>query len=192
MIEPCLCVVWSDHPDGFGDGYFQRFFGSRLGCAKYLFELGPRFLYWVQVRRLGREVEYLRPYVLDQEPHALDLMGTQVIHHYCVTGLERRTQDVLNIGQKDVAISGLFDGHRRNDSVQAHRAQNGHDFPVSPGRCFTDAPATGATRIESRPRGRDAAFVQENQVFRSDRRDSSDKLLALFAIGFGISLGGVE
>jgi len=25
-----------------------------------------------------------------------------------------------------------------------------------------------------------------------DRRDSSDKLLALFTVGFGISLGGVE
>jgi hypothetical protein len=29
-------------------------------------------------------------------------------------------------------------------------------------------------------------------VFRRDRRDTSDKFLALFAIGFGIALGGVE
>ena len=99
---------------------------------------------------------------------------------------------MLNIGQKDVAVGGLFDGHRCNDSAQAHRAQNGHDFPASAGRCFTDAPASGATRIEPRHRGRDPAFVQENQVFRRDRRDSSDKLLALLTIGFAISLGGVE
>ena len=29
-------------------------------------------------------------------------------------------------------------------------------------------------------------------MFRRDRRDFSDKLLALFTVGFGISLGGVE
>ena len=80
----------------------------------------------------------------------------------------------------------------RAASAQAHRAQNGHDFPASAGRCFRDALTAGAARIEPRHRGRDPALVQDNQVFRRDRRDAGDKLLALFTVGLGIALGGVE
>src|ERR1700678_1440991 len=47
-------------------------------------------------------------------------------------------------------------------------------------------------RIEPRHRGSDPALVQENQLLRPDRRDSSEELLTLFTIGFGIALAGLE
>jgi hypothetical protein len=34
--------------------------------------------------------------------------------------------------------------------------------------------------------------VEENQLFRRDRTDAHDELLALSTVGFGIALGGVE
>ena len=68
----------------------------------------------------------------------------------------------------------------------------GHDFPAPTGCSFTDAPTSGAARVELRHRGGNTAFVEENQAFRRDRRDTGNKLFALFAIGFGVPLGGVE
>jgi len=46
--------------------------------------------------------------------------------------------------------------------------------------------------IEPRHRGRDTAFVQENQVFRRDRTDALDELFPSSTVGLGVALGGVE
>jgi hypothetical protein len=117
---------------------------------------------------------------------------TQVIHHDHVSGLQGRTQHMLDIGPEDIAVCGFFDGHGRDHATQAYGANDRHDLPATAGGGFVDAPTTLAARIESRHRGGHPAFVQKNQAFDRIGRQTFYKLLALLAVGLRIALGGVE
>jgi len=99
---------------------------------------------------------------------------------------------MFDVGQENIGVGGLFDGHRRDHAAQAHGAQNGQDLPVA-ARCrLMNASASRGSRVESRHRGSDATLVQENQLLRRDRLDARRELFAALAVGFGVSLGRVE
>lgn len=119
-------------------------------------------------------------------------MSAQVVHHHHIAGLQYRVQQMFDVGQENIGVRGLFDGHRRDHAAQAHGAQNGQDLPVA-ARCrLMDASASRGSRVESRHRGSDAALVQKNQPLRRDRLDARRELFAALAVGFGVSLGRVE
>ena len=99
---------------------------------------------------------------------------------------------MIQIGQEDVGIGSLFDGHGCDHAPGAHRAQDSHDFPMAARRRFMDASASQTTRIEPRHRSGDAALIQENQLAQRGRMDFLKELRAPLLIGFGVSLGGVE
>ena len=99
---------------------------------------------------------------------------------------------MIQIGQKNICIRGLLDGHGGDHAARIHGAQDGQDFPVAARRCFVDAPASKTTRIAPRHRSRDAAFIQKNQPVERGRVDFLKKLRPLLLIGFGVSLGGMK
>ena len=99
---------------------------------------------------------------------------------------------MFQISQKDFCIGSLFDGHGCDHAPGAHRAQDGHDFPMAAGRRFIDAPSSQTTRIEPRHRGGDTAFIEENQVVQRGRMDFFKERCPPLLIGFGVSLGRVE
>jgi len=119
-------------------------------------------------------------------------MSAQVVHHHHIAGLQYRVQQMFDVGQENIDVRRLFNGHRRDHAAQTHGAQNGQDLPVATRCCLMEACAFHASRVESRHRGSDAALVQENQPLRRDRLDARRELFASLAVGFGVSLGRVE
>ena len=99
---------------------------------------------------------------------------------------------MIQIGQKNICVGSLLDGHGCDHAARTHRAKNGQDFPVASRRCFVDARASETTRIEPRHRSRDAAFIQKNQLFQRGGMDFLKEFRPLLLIGFGVSLDGVE
>ena len=99
---------------------------------------------------------------------------------------------MIQVGQENICIGSLFDGHGGDHAAGTHGAQDGQDFPVAAGRCFVDARASWTTRIEPRHRSCDTAFIQENQLVERGRADFFAELRALLLIGFGVSLGGMK
>jgi hypothetical protein len=78
---------------------------------------------------------------------------------------------MIQVGQENICIRGLLDGHGGDHAAGTHGAQDGQDFPPATGRCFVDVRASRTTRIEPRHRCGDAAFIQENQLFERSRVD---------------------
>jgi len=65
MTEPRGCVALSDGFYGLGYGLVKRLSGACFGSAQILLELEPRSFNRVQVSRVWRQVEHLRPVSLD-------------------------------------------------------------------------------------------------------------------------------
>ena len=99
---------------------------------------------------------------------------------------------MIQIGQEDICIGCLFDGHGCDHAPGAHGAQDGHDFPVAARRRFMDAPASKTSRIEPRHRSGHTAFIQEDQLVQRGRMDFLKELRPPLLIGFGVSLGCVQ
>jgi hypothetical protein len=99
---------------------------------------------------------------------------------------------MVPIGQEEVAVGRLLDGHGGDDAAGAHRAQDGEDFPVALGRAFADARPTPTAGIAARHLRGNAAFIQENQLLRRNVAEGLDELLASFAVGFRVAFLGVE
>ncbi len=57
---------------------------------------------------------------------------------------------------------------------------------------LVDAAAVWAARVKARHSCREAALVQKDQVFRRRGADLGDKFLVMLAVGFAVSLLGVE
>src|SRR5579863_1447047 len=99
---------------------------------------------------------------------------------------------MVEVGEEDVSVGGCGDGHRSDHAAQAHSAQDGDDLPISLRRPFMDARPAKAARKATRHRGRDAAFVKEDEPFRIDCEDALVELGATDTVGFGVSFDGVE
>ena len=125
MFEPCHCILWGDLRKQFRDGFVEGFFGSCLGGQKQCFEFRPSLFDGVQVRRIGRQVEHFRATFLDALLDSVDLVRTQVVHHHHVARTQLRTQAMIQIGEENIAIGGLLDGHRSDHAARAESAQNG-------------------------------------------------------------------
>ena len=119
-------------------------------------------------------------------------MRTEVIHHHHVAGAQLRTQNVVQIGQEDVAVSRRLDGHGGEEAAGAHRAQDGQDFPVALRRALGDARPTHTSGIAARHLRGNTAFIEENQLLRRNAAEGLDELLASFAVGFRVAFLGVE
>src|SRR5215467_3738213 len=80
VTEPAGSILRSDGFEAFGDGLLQSFSGAGLSGAQELFELGPGVFDGVEVRRVGRQIEQLRPAGGEQLLDPSHLVCRQIIH----------------------------------------------------------------------------------------------------------------
>ncbi len=85
MQEPSLGIVRGDLWEQIGDGLIENILGSCFDGAEQQFQFGPSLFDWIQVWRIGWQVEQFRTCRLDPLAHTLDLVRAQIIEHYHVT-----------------------------------------------------------------------------------------------------------
>jgi hypothetical protein len=192
VVEPCFRVVVSNQWEQIGDGLIENILGSCFGRAEQQLQLGPGLFDWVQMGRVGWQVEQFCASGFDSFAHAFDLMRTQVIHHHHVARPQLRAQDMIQIGKEDLCVGRFFDGHGCDHAPGAHSAEDGHDFPVAARRRFMNAPASNTSRIVPRHRSGDAALIKEDQLVKRGRMDFREELCPPPLSGFSVSLGCVE
>ena len=169
MGEPCGGVLRGDCGQGLGDSGLQRFQTSGLGRAQEMFDLGPGLLDGIEVRRVGRQLQQTSSRACHELAHARYLVGRQVIHDHHLPGTQPRTQDLLPIGQENISVAGLGNGHRSLQAAGGQRRQPSYRAPVTVGRGFPHPFATPRSAvIAGHLRGR-AALVQKHQLVGSDR-----------------------
>ena len=88
--------------------------GTSCHLLEDRFDLREGFLDRIEVRRVsGLEDDASCPR-LDQLPHLLALVGTQVIQYDRLPRLQRRSQNLLDVGLKDLLGRRSLHGHRRS------------------------------------------------------------------------------
>src|SRR5271165_3134560 len=70
VAKPSGGVVCGNGGDGLSGGLLQGFHQPGLGRTQQLFDLRPSLLDGIEVRRVGRQIEQLRPASLDQLSHS--------------------------------------------------------------------------------------------------------------------------
>ena len=164
--EPGLGVLWADAGEEFCDGLVKRLCCSCFGVSQELFEFGPGLLDGIEVGRVRGQIEYFRADGLDPLANASNLMRAQVVHDDDIAGLQRGAEDVVEVGQEDLGVGRSLDDHGGDHAAEAHRAQDGEDLPVAFRRGLVNADSSGGSCIAPRHLGRDAAFIEEDQLFR--------------------------
>lgn len=74
-------------------------------------------------------------------------MGGQVIHDHNVAGLERRHQDLIEVGQKRVAVYGAIEQPGRGQASDPQPCDEGAGLPVMMRRVVVNARAAAAPAI---------------------------------------------
>src|ERR1035437_8045662 len=170
----------------------ERLGSAGLGGAEQLFQLGPGLLDRIQVRRIRRQVEQFSSRSLDQLLDPGHLVGAEVVHYDYIAGPQLRTQHLFEIGQKDVAIGGLLDGHGRQQAAEAQGAEDGEDLPMASRSGFMHAPpAAGAGITACHLRGH-SALVEEDQLLRRDGLEALEELFPPLAVLFAVAFDGVK
>jgi hypothetical protein len=192
VSEPSLSVLRGDFWEVFCDGLVEGFAGACFGGAEQYFEFAPCFFDGVEVGRVGWQIKQIGTCSLDAFANALHLMRGEVVHDDQVSGLQLRAEDRVEVGEEDLGVGGGLDRHCGDHSADAHRSQDGEDFPVAFGRTFMHARSLQAACEAPRHLSRDATLIEENQLLRRGLADAGKILFAPDAVGFGVALGGVE
>src|SRR5260221_4523409 len=86
---------------------------------------------WIEVRGILQQIAQACADCLDGVFDAKDFVGGKVVHHHNVSALERRSQTLLEVGQKDFAVHCSVDQHRRDYSGETQARNKGHGLPVA-------------------------------------------------------------
>ena len=99
---------------------------------------------------------------------------------------------MIQVSEEDLRVGRGLDGHGGDDAIQTHSRQDGEDPPASFRRRFVYANAPRRPGITPRHLGRDAAFIEEDQLLGRDRPETGEEGFPPPEIPFRVSLGGVE
>jgi len=166
--------------------------GTGLERAQLLFDLCPALFNRVKVRRVRRQVTEGGAGLFNEFPDTIDFMGSQIVHDDQLTGLQLRTQDVLEISPEDIAVGGRFDRHRSHPAGNTNRSQHCQCPPASGRNSFFDARAVQRTSITPRHFRGDAALVNEDELRGIDLSGFLLPKLALRFDSLAVPLSGVE
>ena len=130
------------------------------------FELGKELLDWIEVGRVGRQVEQRCARGLDGLAYAQHLVSAEIIQHDDVAWRKAGHEDLLDIGQERVAVHGPVDHARCGERRRSQGCYKGRRLPV-PLRNFADE-AFAARSPTAQPGhvGCGAGLVDEDQVLR--------------------------
>ena len=117
----------------------------------------------IEVRRILRQIAQACADSLDGLLNAEDPVGGKIVNHDNVSALERRSQTLLEVGQKDFSIHGSVNQHRRDYSGMTQACNESHGFPMSQRHISDQALSPRAAAVRSHHVGADCGLVDEHQ-----------------------------
>lgn len=164
MPEEVLALVGREAVENGADPVPKCRDGSFCGSTQMGFEFGEGLLDRIEVGRVWRQIEKLRPCGLDDLAYCLALVGGQIVHHYDVAGLQRRHETLLEIAAEDCTIHWFVDHEGRCHGIMSEAGDEGRDLPMTV-RDFGDQslPTLGAAS-EPGHVGTGAGLIDEDQA----------------------------
>ncbi len=105
--------AFEDFAAGGGDGLV----GSRSDFSQQGFELGEELFDRVEVRGVFRQEDEASSDVADRLPHGLAFVRAEIVEDHDIAGLERRDEELFDIGAKALAVDGAVEQAGRVDAV---------------------------------------------------------------------------
>ena len=103
---------------------------------------------------------------LDRCLDAGNLVGSEVVHHDDIAAVERGSQALLDVRQKDFSVHGSLDHQGRRQFVAAQASHEGQGLPGSK-RDVPDQPlAPRASTVKTSHAGVHRGFVNEDKAGR--------------------------
>ena len=142
------------------------FDGSLGGLAQQGLELGEDLLDGIEVGTVGRQEEQLGAGGADGAAHGLAFVAAEIVHDDDVAGLERRDENLLDIGEEAFAVDRPVDDAGCVDAVAAQGGEEGQRPPAAM-RHLGDQPlAAGRPAVAARHVGLGPGLVDEDQARR--------------------------
>src|SRR3954452_14081524 len=107
------------------DGCPEDLTGPGRRFAHERLELGEELLDWVEVRRVGRQIEDAGPHGLDRLAHSRILVSGVVVHHHDVAHLEFRGKHPPHVGPEPLTRHGSIQHERRNHPARPQARHKG-------------------------------------------------------------------
>ena len=142
------------------------------------FQLCEGILDRIEIGTVGRQVQQSSPTGFDSFPDASNLVGGQIVHDDKVIRPQDRREHLLAPGPEAIPVHRSVEHHRSDEAGKRQSADEGHSLPVSVGDSSAAALAFGRPTPKACHLGRQAAFVDEDQVFGTKRGLLFDPLLA--------------
>jgi len=138
--------------------------GTLCGSAQMGFELGEGLLDRIEVRRVWRQIEKLRPCGLDNLAYHLALVGGQIVHHHDVAALQCRHEALFEIAAEDCTIHWFVDHEGGGHGVMSEAGDKGRDLPMTVRDFGDQALPTFGAASEPGHIGAGAGLIDKNQA----------------------------
>ena len=109
--------MWSEAIEQSSNSSPGCFDSSLGGLSEQGFKLGEHLLDGIEIGTIGRQEEKPRADSTDGPAHGMALVAAEIVHDDDVAGLERRHQELLDIGFEAFAIDRSIKDARRVDPV---------------------------------------------------------------------------
>src|SRR5713101_408995 len=130
MSEIAHTFGWVERSNERANASLQPFDRALRSFAQERLQGMEHQLYWVELRRILRQVAQFRAGSLDRLRHAGDFVEGHVVDDHDVPSLERGDQTLLDVSQEGFSVHGSLDHHRRYDAGLAEASDKRHCFPM--------------------------------------------------------------
>lgn len=192
MSKIVCAFVWGKCLYKLANELDERRDGARGTFAQGGFELGESLLDRIEIGRVGRKIAHGCADGRNRFAHALDLVGSQVVHKNNVTLRKRWGENLLDIGNERSPVHGAVNDVRCSDAIDAQSSDERQRFPVAMRHLRNESLTTrGATVVTDHLR-RDRGLVDEDEALRFESGLLSFQIGACSGDIRTILLGGVQ
>ena len=138
--------------------------GASTGRPEQRFEFGKPQFNRIEVRAVRREIAERRADAFDTFAHAIDLVRRQVIHHDHIAWLEGWHQELIEVGEKTLAVHGSIKEAGRRQAVDAQPGDKRARLPMVVRGVIVDPRAPPTTPIAAEHVCRHATFIEKHQA----------------------------
>ena len=156
----------------------ERVDRSTAGGADDGFEFGEAELDGVEVGAVGRQEPQGRAGRFNGGPHAVDLVGGEIVGDHDVAGLQRRDEDLFDVGQEAGPVHRTIQDPGGGEPRHPQRGDEGAAFPAAVGRVIGDPLAAGATPLSPEEIGGDPRFIEKDEAGRVEGRGGGHPVCA--------------
>jgi hypothetical protein len=170
VAEVIAALGWREARDTLAQQWPERLDRPTARGAHERFEFGETQFDRIEIRTVRGQIPQRCAGGFDQRLDAVDVMRGEVVGDDDVARRERGDQDLLDVGEKTVAVHRAIDHAWCGQAGETQAGDKGARLPARERRMIADALAARATAVPPQEIRRDAGFIEKDEVRRVPRR----------------------